>query len=75
MACAVAIVIFMLVQKPAAAPKSASSVSYRTLLKSPTVILLFIAIFCINIPSYGLMAWLPKFLCSNIICRLKPQGL
>lgn len=38
---------------------------YRQLLKSPIVILLFIAIFCLNIPSYGLMAWLPKFLVQN----------
>ena len=75
MACAVAIVIFMLVQKPAAAPKSASSVSYRTLLKSPTVILLFIAIFCINIPSYGLMAWLPKFLVQQRHMPLEISGL
>ncbi|MGB3255857.1 MFS transporter [Buttiauxella gaviniae] len=75
MACAVAIVIFMLVQKPAVAPKSASSVSYRTLLKSPTVILLFIAIFCINIPSYGLMAWLPKFLVQQRHMPLEISGL
>lgn len=75
MACAVAIIIFMLVQKPKAAPKSASPVSYRTLLKSPTVILLFVAIFCINIPSYGLMAWLPKFLVQQRHMPLETSGL
>lgn len=75
MACAVAIVIFVLVQKPKAAPKSASPVNYRALLKSPTVILLFIAIFCINIPSYGLMAWLPKFLVQQRHMPLEVSGL
>ena len=52
MACAVAIVIFMLVSKPPVTTKATSTTSYRTLLKNPTVILLFVSIFCINIPSY-----------------------
>jgi sugar phosphate permease len=62
MACVIAIVIIFLVPKAQASARQKSTLSYRQLLKSPTVILLFIAIFCINIPSYGLMAWLPKFL-------------
>ncbi|TQI77680.1 sugar phosphate permease [Serratia fonticola] len=45
---------------------------YKDLLKSPIVLLLFVAIFCINIPSYGLMAWLPKFLVQQ---RGMPMGV
>lgn len=75
MACAVAIVIFMLVSKPPVTTKATSTTSYRTLLKNPTVILLFVSIFCINIPSYGLMAWLPKFLVQQRHMPLETSGL
>ncbi|RKS85732.1 sugar phosphate permease [Orbus hercynius] len=37
-------------------------ISYISLLKNPVVILLFVAIFGVNIPAYGLMVWLPKYL-------------
>lgn len=75
MACAVAVVIFMLVSKPPVTTKATSTTSYRTLLKNPTVILLFASIFCINIPSYGLMAWLPKFLVQQRHMPLETSGL
>lgn len=74
-ACAVAVVIFMLVSKPQAVARTASTVSYRTLLKNPIVLLLFVSIFCINIPSYGLMAWLPKFLVQQRHMPLEISGL
>lgn len=48
---------------------------YRALLKNPIVILLFISIFCINIPSYGLMAWLPKYLVQHRGMSLETSGL
>ncbi len=41
---------------------SEAKISYWTLLKNPIVILLFIAIFGVNIPAYGLMVWLPNYL-------------
>lgn len=49
---------------PSAAPgaKSVGWADYKKLLKNPTVFLLFVAIFGLNVPSYGLMAWLPKYL-------------
>lgn len=74
-ACAVALVIFMLVQKPQATTTTTVRVNYRSLLKNPTVFLLFLAIFCINIPSYGLMAWLPKFLVQQRHMPLETSGL
>lgn len=42
--------------------KSVGWTDYKKLLKNPTVFLLFVAIFGLNVPSYGLMAWLPKYL-------------
>lgn len=62
MACAIGLIVFLLVPKPATSGAQTVTVSYSQLLRNPTIIMLFIAIFCINIPSYGLMAWLPKFL-------------
>lgn len=61
-ACIIAVVFAIQLPKAERRAQQASTVNYRQLIKNPTVILLFIAIFCINIPSYGLMAWLPKFL-------------
>ncbi|MFC0227810.1 MFS transporter [Serratia aquatilis] len=65
LAFAIAACILWLVPNPPQAERTqpgATGASYKALLKSPIVLLLFVAIFCINIPSYGLMAWLPKFL-------------
>ncbi|CAI0806353.1 D-glucarate permease [Serratia fonticola] len=61
----IAACILWLVPNPpqaASAKAGAAAANYKALLKNPIVLLLFVAIFCINIPSYGLMAWLPKFL-------------
>ncbi|WP_392560752.1 MFS transporter [Orbus mooreae] len=44
------------------AVNSEPKISYFSLLKNPVVVLLFIAIFGVNIPAYGLMLWLPKYL-------------
>lgn len=49
-------------QETANVANDAPKISYFSLLKNPVVILLFIAIFGVNIPAYGLMAWLPKYL-------------
>lgn len=62
---AIMIAVLLLVPNPpktADDKSAAAAVSYKGLLKNPIVILLFISIFCINIPAYGLLAWLPKFL-------------
>jgi len=56
-------------------PLKQRDVSYRQLLKSPVVILLFISIFCLNIPSYGLMTWLPKFLVQSRGMSTSTSGL
>lgn len=59
-----ACILWLVPNPPQAAPAKAgaAAANYKALLKNPIVLLLFVAIFCINIPSYGLMAWLPKFL-------------
>ncbi len=78
MAFVIAICIVVFVPKPpqALTPKSASaSSSYRALLRNPIVLLLFVSIFCINIPSYGLMAWLPKYLVQQRGMSLDTSGL
>ena len=45
-----------------------------SLWRNPTVLLLFLSIFCVNIPNYGLMAWLPKFLVQNMGMSLGVSG-
>ncbi|CAI1061125.1 MFS transporter [Serratia fonticola] len=59
-----ACILWLVPNPPQVAPAKAgaAAANYKALLKNPIVLLLFVAIFCINIPSYGLMAWLPKFL-------------
>ncbi|GKX64702.1 MFS transporter [Pragia fontium] len=62
---AIAFCVLIWVPKPAQGPRSAKAVGwsdYKQLLKNPVVLLLFVAIFGLNVPSYGLMAWLPKYL-------------
>lgn len=75
LAFAIAACILWLVPNPPQAERAqpgAAGATYKALLKSPIVLLLFVAIFCINIPSYGLMAWLPKFLVQQ---RGMPIGI
>ncbi|WP_447872506.1 MFS transporter [Serratia fonticola] len=59
-----ACILWLVPNPPQVSPAKAgaAAANYKALLKNPIVLLLFVAIFCINIPSYGLMAWLPKFL-------------
>lgn len=74
----IAICIVIFVPKPSQAFSSktvSSGGSYRALLKNPIVLLLFVSIFCINIPSYGLMAWLPKYLVQQRGMSLDTSGL
>ncbi|GBU13926.1 MFS transporter [Enterobacterales bacterium] len=78
MAFVIAICIVIFVPNPPRARSSTSasaSGSYRALLKNPIVLLLFVSIFCINIPSYGLMAWLPKYLVQQRGMSLDTSGL
>ncbi len=78
LAFAIAICIVIFVPKPPQAlnrTSASGSGSYRALLKNPIVLLLFVSIFCINIPSYGLMAWLPKYLVQQRGMSLDTSGL
>jgi len=61
-ACAMAVLIWLRVPAPAQVEKVQVQRSAPALWRNPTVLLLFIAIFCVNVPSYGLMSWLPRFL-------------
>ncbi|TPG58753.1 MFS transporter [Ewingella americana] len=73
---AICIVIFVPNPPQALNAKSTSTrCGYRALLKNPIVLLLFVSIFCINIPSYGLMAWLPKYLVQQRGMSLDTSGL
>jgi ACS family glucarate transporter-like MFS transporter len=49
--------------------------SYLALLKNPIVLVLFAVNFCINIPTYGLMAWLPKYLVQQRGFSLDVAGI
>jgi len=75
-AIAICIVIFVPKAEQAATPlRNKTQGGYRALLKNPIVVLLFISIFCINIPSYGLMAWLPKYLVQHRGMSLETSSL
>lgn len=60
---------------PEAQARTGAKTGYRDLLKNPIVLLLFVSIFCINIPSYGLMAWLPKYLVQQRGMSLDVSGM
>ncbi|HEE9788573.1 TPA: MFS transporter [Enterobacter soli] len=69
-ACAIALLIALRVpyHKPAPRPQSQERSG------NPTVLLLFVSVFCVNIPSYGLMAWLPKFFVQSMGMPLEVSG-
>lgn len=76
LAFAIAVAIMLWVPNPAPVKARPGAVTgYRALLKNPIVVLLFVSIFCINIPSYGLMAWLPKYLVQQRGMSLDISGL
>ncbi|MDA8495332.1 MFS transporter [Kluyvera georgiana] len=74
--CAIAALIALRVprQQRTARDVQKKSVSGAALWRNPTVILLFLSIFCVNIPSYGLMAWLPKFFVQHMGMSLSASG-
>jgi len=75
LACVVTLLIALRVPAPAPVEQVKTQHSDSPALwKNPVVILLFIAIFCVNIPSYGLMAWLPKFLRQGMGMSLEVSG-
>ena len=65
-ACAIALLIALRVPYQKPAPRQAAHGQHEALLRNPTVLLLFFSVFCINIPSYGLLAWLPKFFVQSM---------
>lgn len=78
MAFAVAALILFLVPSPPKNSQTAgshASANYLSLLKNPIVAVLFFANFCVNIPAYGLMAWLPKYLVQQRGFSLDVSGL
>lgn len=73
--CIIAILIALRVPRHQPAPTAVKKEAAEgTLWRNPTVILLFISIFCVNIPSYGLMAWLPKFFVQSMGMSLSASG-
>ena len=75
MVCVIAALIALRVPRQQVTPSvKKRSVSGASLWRNPTVILLFLSIFCVNIPSYGLMAWLPKFFVQHMGMSLSASG-
>ena len=75
MVCVIAALIALRVPRQQLTPSvKKQSVSGAALWRNPTVILLFLSIFCVNIPSYGLMAWLPKFFVQHMGMSLSASG-
>lgn len=58
---AFAIIALIALRVPRHQPGSHPHQARNALWRNPTVLLLFVCGFCINIPLYGLMAWLPKY--------------
>ncbi|MFF6010446.1 MFS transporter [Rahnella sp. R3(2024)] len=76
LAFAIAAAIVLLVpDPPKVQARTGVKTGYHELLKNPIVLLLFVSIFCINIPSYGLMAWLPKYLVQQRGMSLDVSGM
>jgi Sugar phosphate permease len=75
-ACVIATLIAIKVprHKPLVNSSAEKTASSGALWRNPTVILLFISVFCVNIPSYGLMAWLPKFLVQSLGMSMAASG-
>ena len=66
LACVMAGLMLLRVPAPVAPAKAQAHGGASGLWRNPTVLLLFVAIFCVNIPSYGLMSWLPRFLVDGM---------
>jgi MFS family permease len=73
-ACAIAVLIAVRVPYQKPAPRQQSQGQSGALWRNPTVVLLFLSVFCVNIPSYGLMAWLPKFFVQSMGMPLEISG-
>ena len=73
--CVIAALIALRVPRQPIAPAAVKqSASGAALWRNPTVLLLFLSIFCVNIPSYGLMAWLPKFFVQHMGMTMAASG-
>ena len=73
-ACAIALLIALRVPYQKPAPRQAAHGQHEALWRNPTVLLLFFSVFCINIPSYGLLAWLPKFFVQSMGMPIEVSG-
>ncbi|MEX3019168.1 MFS transporter [Kluyvera sp. STS39-E] len=73
--CAIAALIALRVPRQSSAPVAVKKAAPSgALWRNPTVLLLFVSIFCVNIPSYGLMAWLPKFFVQHMGISMAASG-
>lgn len=71
---AFAIVALIAFRVPRHQPAPRQYQAQSALWRNPTVMLLFVCGFCINIPLYGLMAWLPKFFVQERGLALESAG-
>ncbi|MCZ4059988.1 MFS transporter [Pantoea sp. LMR881] len=70
-----ALILLILPRQHSSASQQRAAMPWSEIIKNPLVIMLFIAIFCINIPTYGLLAWLPKFLVQQREIPVHISGL
>lgn len=59
------LILIFIPNQPITKSDESTKVNYFDLLKNPTILLLLLANFGLNIPAYGLMAWLPKYLMNE----------
>lgn len=74
-ACIIAMLIAFRVPRYQTTVKAAEKhATTGALWRNPTVILLFLSFLCVNITSYGMMAWLPKFFVQSMGISMAESG-
>lgn len=73
-ACLVALLIVVIIPGQNISRANLMAVKQPSVFKNKTLLLLFASVFCVNIPNYGMMAWLPKFLVQNLNMPVSVSG-
>ncbi len=73
-ACATALLIFLIIPRQSVVPQKENIQQWNCIFKYKAVIWLFISVFFVNIPNYGMLAWLPKFLVQHLNMPIQTSG-
>ncbi len=73
-ACLVALLIVVIIPGQTISRTSIQAAKQQGLFKNKALLLMFLSIFCVNIPNYGMMAWLPKFLVQHMAMPVSVSG-